>query len=428
MTGTVGAFLGDGGLGDAALAEAAAMDGLEGALDFGAPTAREIAAKIAASSANLRSGPGLVYDKVGKLASGTQVTALERSAEWLHVRTPAGTQGWIAQEVLDIQADLVARIPVANNVPARPAALQATTNNSAVNLRQGPGTHYPSLGKLTRGTKLELLGRQGSWYEVQTRAGKVGWVSSDFLQIPAGVAARVPAGNATQTGAASVPSGTVSEGRTHLRRGPGTSYESLGQLGVRTQVTLVARHGDWFKVRTARGTTGWVLGEMLDVSARVARSVPVTNDVPAAPRAAADEIQTFTGKSAASRRGAVAARVARRYVGSRYRWGGASPRGFDCSGLVVYAYRQAGLRLPHKASALYSTRYGTRIRSIGALQPGDIVAFAGTAGRKRGITHVAIYVGGGRMVTANSPRMGVRLASIHTRYWRSHFVGAIRPR
>ncbi|MDQ5853218.1 MAG: NlpC/P60 family protein, partial [Chloroflexota bacterium] len=205
-------------------------------------------------------------------------------------------------------------------------------------------------------------------------------------------------------------------------------YESLGQLGVRTQVTLVARHGDWFKVRTARGTTGWVLGEMLDVSARVARSVPVTNDVPAAPRAAAAEIQTFTGNSAASSRGAVAARVARRYVGSRYRWGGASPRGFDCSGLVVYAYRQAGLRLPHKASALYSTRYGTRIRSIGALKPGDIVAFAGTAGRKRGITHVAIYVGGGRMVTANSPRMGVRLASIHTRYWRSHFVGAIRPR
>lgn len=127
----------------------------------------------------------------------------------------------------------------------------------------------------------------------------------------------------------------------------------------------------------------------------------------------------------ANARGYAAARVAMRYVGSRYRWGGASPRGFDCSGLVLYAWRHAGVNLPHKAAGMFSTRYGARVRSIGALRAGDIVFFRNTAGR--GITHVALYVGNGRMVTANSPRSGVVLSSINTRYWRSHFAGAIRP-
>jgi cell wall-associated NlpC family hydrolase len=63
---------------------------------------------------------------------------------------------------------------------------------------------------------------------------------------------------------------------------------------------------------------------------------------------------------------------------------------------------------------------------MSSLRAGDIVFFANTAGR--GITHVALYVGGGRMITANSPRTGVRYASINTAYWRAHYAGAIRPR
>jgi cell wall-associated NlpC family hydrolase len=98
---------------------------------------------------------------------------------------------------------------------------------------------------------------------------------------------------------------------------------------------------------------------------------------------------------------------------------------FDCSGLTLYVYRQLGIQLPHKASAQYSERYGRRIKSIDALIPGDLIFFANTAGR--GITHAAIYVGGGNMVTANSPRQGVQLQSIHTSYWRSHWAGGIRP-
>ena len=132
-----------------------------------------------------------------------------------------------------------------------------------------------------------------------------------------------------------------------------------------------------------------------------------------------------TAAAASSSRGATVASIALRYVGYRYAYGGASPRGFDCSGLVMYVYSRVGVRLPHSARMQFSSRYGTIIRSRSALRAGDIVFFANTAGR--GITHAAIYVGNGRMVSANNPRQGVRLENINTRYWVSHFAGAIRP-
>lgn len=121
-----------------------------------------------------------------------------------------------------------------------------------------------------------------------------------------------------------------------------------------------------------------------------------------------------------------AANIAMQYVGAPYRYGGASPRGFDCSGLTMYIYSQLGINLPHQARAQFNTAYGQRIYGIEDLAPGDLVFFAGTT-RARGITHAAIYVGDGMMVSANTPRTGVQLVSINGAYWQSHYVGGIRP-
>jgi cell wall-associated NlpC family hydrolase len=129
--------------------------------------------------------------------------------------------------------------------------------------------------------------------------------------------------------------------------------------------------------------------------------------------------------AASADRGATVSRLARSYVGSRYVQGGASPSGFDCSGLVMYVYGRVGVVLPHNASLQFSSRYGTILRSTGGLNAGDLVFFANTAGP--GITHVAIYVGDGRMVSANNPRQGVHLEDINGGYWVAHFAGALRP-
>jgi len=99
-----------------------------------------------------------------------------------------------------------------------------------------------------------------------------------------------------------------------------------------------------------------------------------------------------------------AAKIALREVGVPYRWGGSSPSGFDCSGLVYWTYKRLGISLPHSSYALASR--GRPIRSS-RLRPGDLLFFWGYG-------HVGLYIGHGRMVHA--PHAGervqvVRLAS-----------------
>ena len=119
-----------------------------------------------------------------------------------------------------------------------------------------------------------------------------------------------------------------------------------------------------------------------------------------------------------------AAAIARKYVGAPYRYGGAGPRSFDCSGLTMFVFGQVGVKLPHNAAGQYNTA-GERIGSMAALAPGDLVFFVRTTGR-RGISHAAIYVGDGHMVSANTPRTGVQLNSIYSAYWSSRFAGGLR--
>jgi cell wall-associated NlpC family hydrolase len=85
--------------------------------------------------------------------------------------------------------------------------------------------------------------------------------------------------------------------------------------------------------------------------------------------------------------------IAQRYLGVPYVWGGASPRGFDCSGLAMYCYAQIGIGMSHGAT---DQQRQSKPVSISALQPGDLVFF-GSASYSH---HVGIYVGGGQMIHA----------------------------
>lgn len=111
-------------------------------------------------------------------------------------------------------------------------------------------------------------------------------------------------------------------------------------------------------------------------------------------------------------------RLAWRSVGTRYRWGGTSPRtGFDCSGFTRWVYGHVGIRLPHYTLAQW--RYGRPV-SRRALAPGDLVFFGG-------LSHVGIYVGRGAMIDAPRPGARVRYDRINGWYAAS-FTGARRLR
>ncbi len=116
------------------------------------------------------------------------------------------------------------------------------------------------------------------------------------------------------------------------------------------------------------------------------------------------------GSAPGSRLGGQAVAIALQYLGVPYVWGGASPSGFDCSGLVMYVYAQLGVSLPHHAASMFN--YGVPV-SYSELQPGDLV-FA------NGLGHMGMYVGGGNYIHAPYTGAVVSIASMSSR---SDWVG-----
>jgi hypothetical protein len=112
--------------------------------------------------------------------------------------------------------------------------------------------------------------------------------------------------------------------------------------------------------------------------------------------------------------------TARRFIGTPYKWGGASPtRGFDCSGLTQTVYRLNGLELPRNACSQFQA--GTPV-SRESLQKGDLVFFA--TGQSRRVTHVGVYTGQGKFIHAPGRGKSIRTASLNNSYFKKRFLGA----
>jgi cell wall-associated NlpC family hydrolase len=116
-------------------------------------------------------------------------------------------------------------------------------------------------------------------------------------------------------------------------------------------------------------------------------------------------------------RGERAVKIALEAVGTPYRWGGESPStGFDCSGLVRWAYGRVGLDLPHNSYALYSE--GRRVPESG-MEAGDILFF-------EGLGHVGLYLGRGRMVHAPQTGRNVEVVRLASTNYGARLIGARR--
>ncbi|HVL81403.1 MAG TPA: NlpC/P60 family protein, partial [Actinomycetota bacterium] len=111
---------------------------------------------------------------------------------------------------------------------------------------------------------------------------------------------------------------------------------------------------------------------------------------------------------------AKAVETAAAQIGKPYQWGAAGPNSYDCSGLTQYAWKAAGVSLPHSSRAQYSSLPKV---SKDELQPGDLVFFGSP------IHHVGIYEGGGVMINATQTGDFVKRSSIH----RKDYAGAARP-
>ena len=108
-------------------------------------------------------------------------------------------------------------------------------------------------------------------------------------------------------------------------------------------------------------------------------------------------------------------------IGTPYLWGGTGGNGFDCSGLIRYAYGEFGIQLPLVSGEQIREGYPVDLR-LDALRPGDILGFSAVVGGD--VTHVGLYIGDGEFI--HSSTSGVRVSDLRTPYWQQHFVAARR--
>lgn len=116
--------------------------------------------------------------------------------------------------------------------------------------------------------------------------------------------------------------------------------------------------------------------------------------------------------------------LAKEYLGAPYRYGGASPDGFDCSGFIMYLFHKCGKDLPRTADK--QAAVGSAV-SIPGLQPGDVLFFA--TEDKSDITHTGLYIGSRKFIHASSTAQKVIISSLDEPYWQNALRAArhIRP-
>lgn len=143
---------------------------------------------------------------------------------------------------------------------------------------------------------------------------------------------------------------------------------------------------------------------------------------PAMQRAAkpADTAEALYRQAPTTNTGAVALDVAHSMLGMPYRYGGTDPGGFDCSGLVYYSFKQAGVVLPRTSQEIFRS---SQLINPEDMRPGDLVFFRVSAKK---ISHVGIYAGNNTFIHSPSSGKGVSYANLNSRYWKKRLIGAGR--
>ena len=430
---------------------------------------------VTASALNVRSGPSTSYTVTTKLYKGNKVTILETSNGWMKIKTSGGTIGWVSSSY----------IQVSNTSTSQPStdsstSYKATVNATSLNVREGAGTSYSVITKLSKGTVVDVLeSASNGWKKIKTSGGTIGWVSGSYLTTTVVNQPSTDSSTSQPSTDNSTPQtsykATVNTDSLNMRKGAGTSYSIITKLSRGTVVdVLESASNGWKKVKTSGGTIGWVSGsylttgvvnqpstdnstsqtsykatvntDSLNVRAGAGTSYSIITklsrgtvvDVLESASNGWKKVKTSGGtigwvsgsylttgvvnQPSSTNKAQAVVDLATKQLGKPYVWGAEGPNSFDCSGLVYYVYKNAaGKTLPRTAAAQYGV--GVAV-SKSNLQPGDLI-FSSTDGSGR-VTHVAIYVGNGQMIHAPRTGKNVEKVSISNSYWTKTYVGSRR--
>ena len=287
--------------------------------------------------------------------------------------------------------------------PALAVSGTVNTEGSYLRLRSEASTKGSVLRNLAHNTSVDVLDKlDNGWCQV-SYDGVTGYVSGQYLTIPGeeaveeedAPAAEEEAAPEAQSDDEEAPAKEedalyvkVTTGTLNIRSGPSTDTDKVGTLHAGRVVRVLEVLDGWYRI-----DEGCISSEY---------AVKV------------DPSQVSKGQEIAD--------YALQFLGYRYVHGGTSPKGFDCSGLTTYVYKQFGYTLNRTCSGQLDN--GTPV-SMSELQPGDIVIFRKGNSSKRA-THVGLYIGNNQFIHASTPTKGVIISKMSDSYYTTGFVGGRR--
>ena len=279
----------------------------------------------------------------------------------------------------------------------------ATVDTPKLNVRTGPGLTHSVVSVLNEGDIVVILNRTNSeWYHINYR-GLIGYVSAALLRDV------LTAENFNATG-------VITGDYVNMRSMPNTSSGILMTCPEKTKMAVIGINSGWYKV-THDGYTGYIRSDYMAIVSET-ETLPATASS-TSPVSVASAPNTTPANLAL---GQEIADFAFSFLGSRYVHAGASPDGFDCSGLVFYVYGSFGYSLNRTPHGQY-TSDGVPVDKAN-LVPGDLVFFSSNGGVS--VTHVGVYIGDNEFVHASTPAVGVIIGRLDSAYYTRVWHGAKR--
>lgn len=260
----------------------------------------------------------------------------------------------------------------------------AQVESGNLNVREAATTDSKMVGKMPKNSACEILATEGEWYYI-TSGEITGYVKAEY--IVTGNEAKAIAETLVRTVAISLTDSL------NVRTEPNTECGIITTVSTGEELEFVEALDGWVKV-AIDSDEGYVSAEYVEVKDVLPRALTMT------------EARYGVGVSDVR---VDLVEYACQFIGNPYVWGGTSlTKGADCSGFVLSVFKNYGYTLPHYSVS--QSQCGTKI-SEDELLPGDLVFYSnGTR-----INHVAIYIGGGQVVHASSPKTGIRTSSYRYR-------------
>jgi len=369
---------------------------------------------VTATALNVRSSGNTNSRIIGSLSKNAKVQIISTGNGWHKIKYN-NTTGFVSAEYINTSSTNTNSGNGTNNNSSTDSTVKSTgfVNADALNVRSSGNTSSKIVGTLYKNSKVEILSTSNGWHKIKFKGGTA-FVSSEFISKNSSSTDKNPGTGTVTPPEVTPPSHTVNgkvaivnADALNVRSGAGTSHAIITTVRYGSKLPIISYTNGWYNVKVGN-TNGYISGDYVTISDENQSSNPIVKETPL--------IQSnYTGDDIVSK--------AEEYLGVPYLWGGFTPVGFDCSGLVQYVYKQLGISL--ERSTYYQVHQGV-IVDRKDLKPGDLIFFTTNDDDSNDISHVGIYKGNDLFIQSPKPGDCVRVSNLNSAYYSNRYYIAKR--